>query len=145
MDSKIDYVVSINVYARVEGDPRPLMSLLRDQVRRIDANLVVSDMRTLDDQLNLRLSNERLLSFLSNPAELGFRCDDVGLQVLMLLRLLSQILDGLGDGIAVARYGRALSFGIGAGNIAEHRSPRRWRTISPAHQRRVRTPLEHAN
>jgi ABC-type antimicrobial peptide transport system permease subunit len=34
-------------------------------VRRIDANLIVHDMRTLDDQLNLLLSNERLLSILS--------------------------------------------------------------------------------
>jgi ABC-type antimicrobial peptide transport system permease subunit len=41
------------------------MPLLRQQVRRIDANLVVSDMRTLGDQLDRRLSNERLLSFLS--------------------------------------------------------------------------------
>jgi ABC-type antimicrobial peptide transport system permease subunit len=38
---------------------------VREQVRRIDPNLVMSDLRTLDEQLNLRLSNERLLSFLS--------------------------------------------------------------------------------
>jgi predicted permease len=65
MDSKINYVGGVNVYARVQGDPRQVMSQLREQVRRIDPNLVVSDMRTLDDQLNMRLSNERLLSFLS--------------------------------------------------------------------------------
>ena len=65
MDAKINFVNSFNVYARVQGDPRPVMSQLREQVRRIDPNLVVSDLRTLDDQLNLRLSNERLLSFLS--------------------------------------------------------------------------------
>jgi predicted permease len=65
MDSKINFVNSVNVYARVQGDPRPVMSQLRDQVRRIDSNLVVSDLRTLDEQLNLRLTNERLLSFLS--------------------------------------------------------------------------------
>jgi ABC-type antimicrobial peptide transport system permease subunit len=41
------------------------MPQLREQVRKVDPNLVVSDMRTLDDQLNMRLSNERLLSFLS--------------------------------------------------------------------------------
>jgi ABC-type antimicrobial peptide transport system permease subunit len=41
------------------------MPALREQTRRIDANLVVSDMRTLNDQLNRRLSNERLLAFLS--------------------------------------------------------------------------------
>lgn len=65
MDAKIHFVGSVNVYARVQGDPRQVMSQLREQVRRIDPNLVVSDMRTLDEQLNLRLSNERLLSFLS--------------------------------------------------------------------------------
>jgi ABC-type antimicrobial peptide transport system permease subunit len=31
----------------------------------VDANLVVSGMRTLDDQVDLRLSNERMLAFLS--------------------------------------------------------------------------------
>jgi ABC-type antimicrobial peptide transport system permease subunit len=34
-------------------------------VHRIDPNLVIADMRTLDEQINTRLSNERLLSFLS--------------------------------------------------------------------------------
>jgi ABC-type antimicrobial peptide transport system permease subunit len=38
---------------------------LREQARRIDSNLIVTDIRTLDEQLNRRLSNERLLSFLS--------------------------------------------------------------------------------
>jgi ABC-type antimicrobial peptide transport system permease subunit len=55
----------MNVYARLQGDPRRIMPQLREQVRRLDPNLVVSDMRTLDDQLNMRLANERLLSFLS--------------------------------------------------------------------------------
>ena len=31
----------------------------------MDANLVINDMRTLDEQLDMRLSNERMLSFLS--------------------------------------------------------------------------------
>jgi ABC-type antimicrobial peptide transport system permease subunit len=65
MDAKIAVVNSFNVYARVQGDPRQVMSQVREQVRRIDPNLVMSDLRTLDEQLNLRLSNERLLSFLS--------------------------------------------------------------------------------
>lgn len=66
LDSKISFVESVNVYARVQGDPRPVMPLVRDLVRRIDPNLVVTGMRTLDDQVSLRLSNERLLSFLSS-------------------------------------------------------------------------------
>ncbi len=45
-------------------NPRELVQL-REQVRRVDPNLVVSDMRTLNDQLNMRLANERMLSFLS--------------------------------------------------------------------------------
>jgi ABC-type antimicrobial peptide transport system permease subunit len=58
-------VSSLTVYARMAGDPRRMMSMLRDQVRRVDANLVVFDMRTMDEQLNQRLANERMLSFLS--------------------------------------------------------------------------------
>ena len=65
MDSIIANVNSINVHARIEGDPRQVMPQLRAQVRQVDANLVVSDMRTLDDQVNMRLSNERMLAFLS--------------------------------------------------------------------------------
>jgi len=63
--ARIRSVSGINVYARTDRDPRPLMTLLRQAVRRVDANLVVSDMRTLDDQVDMRLSNERMLSFLS--------------------------------------------------------------------------------
>lgn len=56
---------AINVYARVAGDPRPLMAALRKETTRVDVNLVVSGMRLMDEELNQRLSNERLLSFLS--------------------------------------------------------------------------------
>jgi predicted permease len=65
MDSHIRNIGGITVYARIQGDPRRVMAQLRDQVRRVDSNLVVSDMRTLDDQLNMRIANERMLSFLS--------------------------------------------------------------------------------
>jgi predicted permease len=65
LDSYLRNTNAVNVYARIEGDPNQVMPLLREQVRRVDANLVVFYMRTLDDQLNRRLSNERLLSFLS--------------------------------------------------------------------------------
>jgi predicted permease len=65
MDSRLRVTGSINVYARIEGDPRRVMPQIRDAVRRVDPNLVISDMRTLDEQPNLRLANERLLSFLS--------------------------------------------------------------------------------
>ncbi|MBO0859764.1 MAG: ABC transporter permease [Chloracidobacterium sp.] len=65
MDAVIRGISGVNVFARVQGDPRLVMPQLREQARRIDSNFIVSDMRTLDDQLNRRLSNERLLSFLS--------------------------------------------------------------------------------
>jgi len=55
----------INVYARTDRDPRQLMPRLRREVQRLDADLVVSDMRTLRDQVDLRLSSERMLFFLS--------------------------------------------------------------------------------
>jgi predicted permease len=65
MDTRARFITSINVHARIQGDPRQILPLLRQQVQRVDPNLVVSDMRTLNDQLNMRLSNERMLSFLS--------------------------------------------------------------------------------
>jgi predicted permease len=65
MGSRLRFTGAMNVYARIQGDPRRVMPQIRDQVRRVDANLVISDMRTMDDQLNMRLANERLLSFLS--------------------------------------------------------------------------------
>ena len=39
--------------------------MLRDEARRIDPNIVITGMRTLDDQIDSRMSNERMLSFLS--------------------------------------------------------------------------------
>jgi ABC-type antimicrobial peptide transport system permease subunit len=65
MDSRIDFVNSVNVYARIQGDPRAIMPLLRQQVGRVDADLVLSEMRMMDEQVNRRLANERMLSFLS--------------------------------------------------------------------------------
>lgn len=59
------FVGSITVYARTERDPRLVIGALREAVRRTDSNLVISDMRTMDEQLNARISNERILSFLS--------------------------------------------------------------------------------
>jgi predicted permease len=65
LDSRLRFVGSVTVYARIAGDPRQVLPLLRERVRRVDANLVIFDMRMLDDQLNMRLANERMLSFLS--------------------------------------------------------------------------------
>ena len=55
----------MTVYARTQSDPRRIMPLLREQVHHTSSDLVVFDMRTMDEQLNMRLANERILSFLS--------------------------------------------------------------------------------
>ena len=65
LDSVMEGVARINVYVRVNGDPREFMNTLRDHAHRIDPNLVISSLRTLDDQIATRMSNERMLSFLS--------------------------------------------------------------------------------
>jgi predicted permease len=65
MGFRMQFVGGVNVYSRIQGDLRQVLPRLREQVRRVDANLVISDMRMLDDQLNMRLANERMLSFLS--------------------------------------------------------------------------------
>jgi ABC-type lipoprotein release transport system permease subunit len=63
--TRIRGIGGVVVYARTDRDPRQVMPALRAEVRRLDPNLVVSDMRTLDTQLDMRLSNERMLSFLA--------------------------------------------------------------------------------
>jgi predicted permease len=65
MGSRLRSVGSVIVYARILGDPRNVLSMLREKVRAVDANLVVFDMRTMNEQLNMQLANERMLSFLS--------------------------------------------------------------------------------
>jgi len=65
LDAVLDRVSRISVYARVSGNPERIMATLREAVHRIDPNIVVSGMRTLDDQIATRMSNERILSFLS--------------------------------------------------------------------------------
>ena len=61
----IQPISGVTVYARSDRDPRQLMTALRGAVRKTDPNLVISDMRTMDEQVNMRISNERILSFLS--------------------------------------------------------------------------------
>jgi ABC-type antimicrobial peptide transport system permease subunit len=65
LDSVVERNNRIAVYARIAGDPRQVMPDLRAAVRRIDPNFVVWNMRTLDEQLDTRMANERMLSFLS--------------------------------------------------------------------------------
>src|SRR5262249_11428362 len=65
LDSVIDRVNRIQIYARTVGDPRQMMGAITTAVHRLDPNVVVSGMRTLDDQIDTQISNERMLSFLS--------------------------------------------------------------------------------
>ena len=65
LDAISGAISRVNVYARVAGDPREMMPRLRAAVARIDPNMVVSGMRTLDDQMGFQMSNERMLSTLS--------------------------------------------------------------------------------
>lgn len=65
MDSNWRGISSVNVYARVTGDPAAAMPALRAAVARVDRNFVVWQMRMLDDQVATRVVAERLVSFLS--------------------------------------------------------------------------------
>jgi predicted permease len=62
---QIERLNGVTVYMRTSADVRQVMPLIRDALRRVDPNLVVTDLRPMDEQLNQRLINERLLSFLS--------------------------------------------------------------------------------
>jgi predicted permease len=65
LDSRIHFASAINVFARIQGDPRAALPLLREQVRRVDPALLIANAGTLEDQLNRRLANERMLAMLS--------------------------------------------------------------------------------
>jgi predicted permease len=52
-------------YLRTRLAPRQLMDTVRGQVRRLDPNLPVVDMRTIDEQIGLSLKTERLVASLS--------------------------------------------------------------------------------
>jgi predicted permease len=65
LDSVIERITRVSVYVRTAGDPEQVMPSLRSAVRQIDPNFVVSGMRTLNDQINSRMSNERMLSCLA--------------------------------------------------------------------------------
>ncbi len=54
------------VYVRAAGDPARAFTMLRREVRGVDPNVPVYDMRTLSDQLEISLLTERLLAALSS-------------------------------------------------------------------------------
>jgi predicted permease len=52
-------------YLRTRLEPRDMMAAVREQVRRLDPNIPVADLRTIDDQIGMSLTNERLMASLS--------------------------------------------------------------------------------
>jgi predicted permease len=52
-------------YLRTRVDPQQLMETVREQVRRLDPNVPVVDLRTIDEQIGLSLKTERLVASLS--------------------------------------------------------------------------------
>src|SRR5215467_1555710 len=52
-------------YVRTQFDPRQVMETVREQVRHLDPNVPVVDLRTIDEQIGLSLKTERLVASLS--------------------------------------------------------------------------------
>lgn len=52
-------------YLRTRVDPQQLAQAVREQVRRLDPNVPVVDLRTVDEQIGLSLKTERLVASLS--------------------------------------------------------------------------------
>lgn len=55
----------MTVYLRTRVDPKQIMPIIRQQVRRLDPNIPVYEMRTTEQQLDLSLRTERLVASLS--------------------------------------------------------------------------------
>jgi predicted permease len=53
-------------YVRPRGDPEQAFQLIRSAVRKLDPALPVTNLRTLDDQVNRSLNTERILAALSS-------------------------------------------------------------------------------
>src|SRR5215470_11714542 len=52
-------------YLRTRVDPQQIMQAVREQVRHLDPNIPVVDIRTIDEQIGLSLKSERLVASLS--------------------------------------------------------------------------------
>jgi len=60
------YVGEITTYARSTADPQQVFQAIRATVRRLDANLPVYKLRTVEQQMDRSLLNERLIATLSS-------------------------------------------------------------------------------
>src|SRR5256714_14733358 len=52
-------------YVRTERDPAPIAAALRSLIQRLDPNLPVNNMRTLEEQVSNSMLNDRLVTGLS--------------------------------------------------------------------------------
>lgn len=59
-------VGGMTVYARTNLDPKQLMGMIRQKVRALDVSVPPWAMRTVDEQIELSLRNERLIASLSS-------------------------------------------------------------------------------
>ena len=133
LDSWLDRIARVNFYVRTANDPAQIMPVLRSTVRRIDPNFVVSGMRTLNEQVDTRMANERMLSFLAGGfavlatvlAVLGLhgvlvfqvanRTREIGVRMalgarrgivvrLIATEMIAVVLGGLASGVAIAYF-----------------------------------------
>jgi len=129
----IERITRVSVYVRTAGDPEQVMPSLRSAVRQIDPNFVVSGMRTLNVQINSRMANERMLSFLATGFailatilalvglhgvlvfQVANRTHEIGIRMALgarrgiIVRLIAGemtavVLGGLGAGVAIAYW-----------------------------------------
>ena len=63
--TQMDWVLGMNIYVRTASDPEHMFEPLRKTVRSIDANLPITDMRTLEKQMDLSLMTERMVASLA--------------------------------------------------------------------------------
>ncbi len=62
---QMDFVLGLTCYVRTVGDPNRMFAALRKAVRDVDPNLPVSDMKTMEKQLEYSLVTDRLVASLS--------------------------------------------------------------------------------
>lgn len=62
---QLEMATDVNVYVRTKARPEEAFGAIRESVMRIDSNLPVYSMRTLDDQLDRSLTVERMIASLS--------------------------------------------------------------------------------
>jgi predicted permease len=62
---QMEFVTGMNAYLRTERNPEELFATLRKKIQELDSNVPVTDMRTLEKQMEISLVTERLVASLS--------------------------------------------------------------------------------